>query len=140
MIKQEEEKPLKTFCVVLMDPIGQLFQHFPPQSSPTSLTVIPWSRGMGSCLAAEHLPASPGPLWVLLILPFSTGVSPVPPVTHPAGGHLATGDVMSISCSPSTPSFWEIFPTPNFREALPPLWHNIFLLPEIPTYSHPVLG
>lgn len=40
-IEQKTKKPLKTFCIVLIDPTGQLLQCFPPQSSPTSLTMIP---------------------------------------------------------------------------------------------------
>lgn len=40
-VEQVTEKPLKTFCIVLMDPIVQLRQYFPPQTSPTSLTMIP---------------------------------------------------------------------------------------------------
>lgn len=89
---------------------------------------------MGSCSAAELLPASPSPClcgtsWSsssrLVFLQFSQFLI------------LLTGtwSLRTMRASPAAqqPTHYEkYFPLPNFREALPPLWHNIFLLPEIP--------
>lgn len=50
-VEQETEKPLKTFCIVLMDPLGQLLQCFPPQTNPTGLTTIPLEQSYGLLLS-----------------------------------------------------------------------------------------
>lgn len=49
-VEQATEKPLRTFCIVLMDTIGQLLQSFPPQTSTTGLTVIPLEQSYGLLL------------------------------------------------------------------------------------------
>lgn len=50
-VEQETEKPLKTCCIVLRDPVGQLLQWFSPQTSPTGPTAIPLEQSYGLLLS-----------------------------------------------------------------------------------------